>query len=186
MAVNQGGISRASVTNRQRISVRLRQNILTPIRWICFWMLRSPLPSASQNSRLSVLPSRRSFAIFLWAGESVYLPQSISNCRFEITICPASAKESSESAAFFAPPGLKLPVCRRYPSSPRSEWPRIRRFPRRGKKESGILGMVQISQIPGNIICGFIECGSLPPGGMVAPLSEFCHPPAWREAATQN
>jgi len=104
-------------------------------------MLRSSLPRASDNSRLSVLPSRTSFAIFLWVGESVYLPQRMSNCRSEITICLASAGELPESAAFFAPPGLKLPRRRRYPSRPRSEWPRIRRFTRPGKKESGNLAL---------------------------------------------
>jgi len=48
------------------------------------------------------------------------------------------------------------------------------------------LGMVQMSQIPGNIICGFIGCGILPQGGMVAPLLELCHPQAALEAATRN
>lgn len=102
-AVNQGLILRASVTNRQRISVRLRQNILTPIRWICFWMLRSSLPSASQNSRFSVLPLRRSFAISLWVGESVYSPQRISNCRFEITICSASTAKITRICCVLCP-----------------------------------------------------------------------------------
>jgi len=52
----------------------------------------------------------------------------------------------------------------------------------------GKMGMVPISQIPGNITCGFIGCG------MVAPVCEFCHPQAFGrlrrgaalEAATQN
>jgi len=55
-------------------------------------------------------------------------------------------------------------------------------------------GMVQISQVTGNISCGFIACGILPQGGMVAPFCEFCHPQAFGrlrrgaalEAATQN
>jgi len=133
--VDQDFMLRASVTNRQRMSVRLRQNILTAIRWICFWMLRSSLPRASHNSRLSVLPSRRSFASFLWVGESVYPPQRMLNCRSEISICPASTAKNARICCVLCPARPRVAALAAISVQALKGIPRVRLFVRPGKKK---------------------------------------------------